>query len=104
SRDGAGRRVQVARAATLGSVGDRTGLGRVNARLPSCGYRNLSVEEIPMLRIKQLVPTVALALATATLVTPAAQARLTDVSVGSSPQSLSTHAFSPAHRGPAPGL
>jgi len=57
-----------------------------------------------MLRIKQLVPTVALTLATATLVTPAAQARLTDASRGSSPQSLSTHAFSPVHRGPAPGL
>jgi hypothetical protein len=57
-----------------------------------------------MLRIKQLVPTVALTLATAALVTPAAQARLTDVSVGSSPQSLSTHAFSPVHRGPGSGL
>ena len=57
-----------------------------------------------MLRIKQLVPTVALALATATLVTPAAQARLADVSAGSSPQSVSTHVLSPVHRGPGAGL
>jgi hypothetical protein len=57
-----------------------------------------------MLRIKQLVSTVALALATAMLVTPAAQARLTDVSAGSSPQSLSTHSFSSDNRGPAPDL
>jgi hypothetical protein len=51
-----------------------------------------------MLRIKQLVPTVALTLATAALVTPAAQARLADVSAGSRPQSVSTRAFSPVHR------
>jgi hypothetical protein len=57
-----------------------------------------------MLHIKQLVPTVAVTLATATLVTPAAQARPTDAPVGSSPQSLSTHAFSSVHRGPGPGL
>jgi hypothetical protein len=57
-----------------------------------------------MSRIKHLVSAVALALATAMLVTPAAQARLTDVSPGSSPQSLSSHTFSSDHRGRAPGL
>jgi hypothetical protein len=57
-----------------------------------------------MLRIKQLVPTLVLALATATLVTPAAQARLADVSGGSSPQSLSTHVLPPVHRSSGAGL
>ena len=57
-----------------------------------------------MLRITQLVSTAALTLATAVLVTPAAQARPTDVSAGSSPGSLSRHVVSPVDRGPGPGL
>ena len=56
-----------------------------------------------MFRLRQLVPTVAVSLAVFVSVTPAAQARPADVSVGSSPQSLPTRAFSPVHRGPAPG-
>ena len=40
-----------------------------------------------MLRLKQLVPTVALTLATAALIAPAAQARPADVSTGPSAQS-----------------
>lgn len=57
-----------------------------------------------MLRTRKLGPTLAAALAAVTLATPAAQARPADVSVGSSPQSLPTQAFSPVHRRAGPRL